>query len=509
MYFLSLNLIFKEGKAGSEVAELRLVGGVGRDEMGSGYADERFGVLQEHQEGLNGRNEDGRGVGIRWDSGIDERVEGLDEEGDGDGSVLEGAQSPDLSISLGNRDRVDLDDFEVSEDATRNSLKKKPGFSIGTSSGRGATPLKTKYSHRATLKEIINYRAHLDSVREIDLINGRTTLISTGDDSLIKAFDLTEPLKLSKAGKIEKLENSLFTATNTSKRRSSQSGKQNTPNYLNQIASETEDAFPVFTISGRDSDSLFVTGGAEAVLRLWEHQATHEDPQIKQLDGSIELEEVIWSARLHPKENCVITSSADSSLRSYGFIDNPEHGDGPYFSETNNGVSFDLKDSIPTALSWSRQRPTTFASGCHQEPKLVLFDVNSSHQILEVEYKSNRVSQVNKICCDRSSSQFYAACEDGFVRVFDPRAGEVAVEWAGHSECATGICVSGDSLTLGSCGHDGVVKIWDLRRTELVGEKRAHLRKYDEVINDLKILEAANLVLSAGADGSVLFHSIG
>lgn len=346
-----------------------------------------------------------------------------------------------------------------------NSYKKKHGM---YSSATDNSPIKSR--NRSSLKEVYNCRAHLDSIRELDLIKDNSAIVSCGDDSIVRVFDIEDLNNLKKS-----------------------------ENYF----SGNEDAFPIFTVSGREQDSIFVTGGVEGVVRLWEFTGD----QIKELDNSIEIDEVIWSVRLHQTENFILTSAANGTLKCWGIIVNQEDGN-LCFSDVNSGIGFELEDKIPTGISWGHRNKNSFAVGFADEACIGIFDIESSKASAIIGYNSNKLSQVNKVVSEEVTGNFYAGCEDGFVRIFDERSNKIVKEWMTHSDCTTGLDVSRDSFTLASCGHDGAVKLWDLRNYEIIAEKKCHFRKYDEIINDVILLEDKNVVISAGADGSFIVHEI-
>lgn len=57
-----------------------------------------------------------------------------------------------------------------------------------------------------------------------------------------------------------------------------------------------------------------------------------------------------------------------------------------------------------------------------------------------------------------------------------------------------------------SCGHDGYVKLWDLRKFETVVSFAAHQKKHDEAIHCIST-NYDNLTASGGADSIIkIYH---
>ncbi len=76
-----------------------------------------------------------------------------------------------------------------------------------------------------------------------------------------------------------------------------------------------------------------------------------------------------------------------------------------------------------------------------------------------------------------------------------------------HSDAVTCLDTIDHNYVL-SGGHDGSIRIWDLRKFHCVFETPAHRKKYDEGVMALTHHSDIPMLLSAGADGIVkLFQS--
>ena len=77
---------------------------------------------------------------------------------------------------------------------------------------------------------------------------------------------------------------------------------------------------------------------------------------------------------------------------------------------------------------------------------------------------------------------------------------------AAHSDSVTGIQFGGDNFELLSTGHDGSLRIWDLRKYRCVSDMVLHLKKYDEGALCISSSGEGQMAVG-GADGCIkLLH---
>lgn len=109
-----------------------------------------------------------------------------------------------------------------------------------------------------------------------------------------------------------------------------------------------------------------------------------------------------------------------------------------------------------------------------------------------------------------------SAHEDNCIRAFDTGSSktlineEKPVKKLDHDDSVSCIAVSNrNRWCLYSSSHDGVIKIWDLRKNLCLEEmKHLHMSKYDESIHSLLYADELSSIISAGADGLIkIFQS--
>lgn len=119
---------------------------------------------------------------------------------------------------------------------------------------------------------------------------------------------------------------------------------------------------------------------------------------------------------------------------------------------------------VPTSVSWLDS--SSFVVGYSLSENICVFDVNKSYpvHIYPQQNKSGTVhhgSQPNRVRC--SQNLIITGHESRNVKVYDRRKAGKINEFVAHSDSVTGICVDHLSHHLFTCGHDGNVRVWDIR----------------------------------------------
>lgn len=119
------------------------------------------------------------------------------------------------------------------------------------------------------------------------------------------------------------------------------------------------------------------------------------------------------------------------------------------------------------------------------------------------------MTQPNRIVSHQTFNMIAAAHDHGLVTFLDLNSGQVAgkIDKA-HAGGASTLLVEPQSggLHVVTGGHDGAVKVWDIRNYQCIAETQAgksgahHLRKFDEGVLCLAAHPEAPFVASGGAD---------
>ena len=101
----------------------------------------------------------------------------------------------------------------------------------------------------------------------------------------------------------------------------------------------------------------------------------------------------------------------------------------------------------------------------------------------------------------------YSANQNRTVSVHDLRMASLADFFFAHSDPVTCLDVSYDQQLMVTAGSDSSVRLWDLRNLKILDEVKAHRRKDDDSIFEIRFDPSSKLVASCGADGALkIFH---
>jgi WD40 repeat protein len=73
----------------------------------------------------------------------------------------------------------------------------------------------------------------------------------------------------------------------------------------------------------------------------------------------------------------------------------------------------------------------------------------------------------------------------------------------GHSDSVSSLCFRPEGFELVTCGHDGNLRIWDLRTYKCITDIACHMKKYDESVLCLSHNKEEALLAAGGADGLI------
>jgi len=159
---------------------------------------------------------------------------------------------------------------------------------------------------------------------------------------------------------------------------------------------------------------------------------------------------------------------------------------------------------IPTSCTWVPNNHSHLILA-YRNSGLGLFDTQgllvSQHHSLPV--------QPNHIDCHPTMSLAATAHESGDLSLFDFAAGKAVKTLAHSAGAASQVKFANGGLHLISGGHDGSVKIWDMRTHRVLQEVRsAHQRKFDEAVMSLALHPEAPFFASGGADCVVNIYEL-
>jgi striatin 1/3/4 len=172
-------------------------------------------------------------------------------------------------------------------------------------------------------------------------------------------------------------------------------------------------------------------------------------------------------------------------------------------------VRYSDNSSIPTSGCWVETSQFHFALS-YQSSILALYDSQTAKLLqsfnLLPQQQSSLLTQPNRIVSHPTFNMLAAAHDYGQVSFLDLNSGQLTgkIDKA-HSGGVSTLLVEPQSggLHVVTGGHDGAVRVWDIRNYQCIAEtpaKGGHLRKFDEGVLCLGAHPEAPFVASGGAD---------
>jgi WD40 repeat protein len=152
-----------------------------------------------------------------------------------------------------------------------------------------------------------------------------------------------------------------------------------------------------------------------------------------------------------------------------------------------------------------------------------LFDSSTGQEICEIAYlstedkKQGRVrqdlhiaSQINKIETNSVYNMMVAGTEDCKIKFFDLKSNQLIKSVVGHADsisCLSPMVANHPNIMI-SAGHDGSVRIWDIRTFQLLHDVSANRRKYDEGTLAVSVCSQLQLLAAGGADSNIKMFAL-
>ena len=104
-----------------------------------------------------------------------------------------------------------------------------------------------------------------------------------------------------------------------------------------------------------------------------------------------------------------------------------------------------------------------------------------------------------------------AGTEDCKIKFFDLKSNQLIKSVVGHADsisCLAPMIANHPNIMV-SAGHDGSVRIWDIRTFQLLHDVSANRRKFDEGTLAVSVCGQMQLLAAGGADSNVKLFSLG
>ena len=91
--------------------------------------------------------------------------------------------------------------------------------------------------------------------------------------------------------------------------------------------------------------------------------------------------------------------------------------------------------------------------------------------------------------------------ENKQIKLFDLNSMRLIRSSVAHTDAVS--CLLAKDFTLVSGGHDGSIRVWDLRKMQLLYEVPCHRKKYDESVMCMESHPSRSMLVSGGADSII------
>ena len=285
-----------------------------------------------------------------------------------------------------------------------------------------------------------NIKAHVDAVRCVCVDESNTMLLSGGEDSLVKGWDLS-------------------------------------PACRNPDAQFEWEPFvmlrahhgPVLSLALRPQDRILFSAGMDSIIRAWTL------PEGRPCEGLqlIGHKDSVWSLQHHAHLPCMASAGADGQI----YLWNTEAQE---TSESRMQASFVLKNSgqpgedVPSSTSWVPALTSQLLAG-YTSGRLAAFDVRHGTQVLDLfpegepadpasVAEGGTKTSVTSVAAQQLNQLAAVGHADGRARLVDLGAGR-CVGTVRHPDCVTSVMLDPtNAYSLLTGCHDGCLRIFDLRK---------------------------------------------
>lgn len=284
---------------------------------------------------------------------------------------------------------------------------------------------------------------------------------------------------------------------------------------------------PLFSCTGYNNkrkQNFIFTAGYEGIIKVL------EIPKNIRENGSASFSnEICWKAHsepiwelVHHKLRPLMLSSSPDGVKLWQTMDSSSY-DIEDTSTLSSGLipghlinrfdyTFDKRNNcqiqdVPTSMCWSFPSDNVIV-GYSNSASICIFDLETAALEMVLTHKRTNTShsassQCNKVIFNKNFNLIISGDEDQSIRLFDHKTGKLIHTIVGHDDCITGLCLNNEENLLVSVGHDGSLRVWDIRTFNCNQEMGLAIKKYDESINDVAISNNYQCLASAGANGQI------
>ncbi|KAJ5078402.1 striatin [Anaeramoeba ignava] len=362
-----------------------------------------------------------------------------------------------------------------------------------------------------TKKGIINFKKavtltnHLDSVRSVSWHSTEDILLTGSEDCTLKLWAFNKKM-------------SHYISLNNS------TNAEKPQKKIEPIYTFRGHTAPIYKVILDSAKGICISAGGDAIVRLWEFPgmednneiSAFENPIQSKLDAYIGHADAIWDLSIHPEKSCIISSSADGTIK---FWDMEKMS--PFIRDYLFPNIENLDNHVPTTVTFSKLDPNKIVAG-YNSSSLVFFDVETGERICgysSKEYgdeiteignknrgnlpKINLARQINTLTTHSVIPLVIAGTEDRKINMYDFRAKNGIGTITGHLDAITGVSIDPSGLYFATSSHDCHLRIWDIRTRTFVQDFFTSRRKNDEGVHCVEFHPIVPMIATGAADSLI------
>lgn len=306
-------------------------------------------------------------------------------------------------------------------------------------------------SHRQSWKCVYTLAEHAASVRSIAIGEKNQTLVSAGDDYVVKLSNISDGRLISDLR-----------------------SKAKPTSFTFLFNGDPGTWFSSVAITA--SNQIVAAGAFDNSIKLWD---LSNGKLIRSIKGH---SDTVYSIAITPNDKILVSGSRDNIIKVWDLYSGKlirnlkGHSDSVY----SVAVGFDNQ----TLISGSRDKTVKVWN---------LLNGKLLHTL------SGHTDWVRSVATSSDNTIIASSGNDNTIRLWDLFSGKLLHTFTGHSSWVTSITISSDNKYLCSGSRDKTVKVWSLERSELMYNLSGHI----EAINSVVISLDSKTIASGSDDGAI------